>query len=1199
MVEPERQENSFPWSTLVVAGLVIAGYWIIKAPISSQRPERIAPISDALTGPQTVNARLWQDPFESVQKYAEKELQGKSAQETEHDPGRLANEIRRLTAKTNVVILSVMVPGGQYAEDIEHRIRARRAVHAAIGTQQYVPVDDSHLGLALYDWPKLGALGGDACISPLGPYTNQASRPFMLPFEWFRLPAPKPAFLGNSNIAERVLVLWVNEQALASQPLLRMAMIDQSLRPKGDLQTNLTHSIVGPFSSSILKLCVQEIEELQATTNTGCIWDQGKAWPFTNILGQLRMFSPYATVPDSLLWPSSTLVLQKQAGTRETTARVLGRWLRGFESFVPTDEATSYRLMQELKHRGVDTAAGSKDAIVLISEHDTLYARSLRVAFAAAYKNSQPDSPDSAGYLPGQLSKTMRQIYDDGIGKYLGTNKNLLVYSFLRGVDGERPTEVPPTPQRRPATVEQIATTPTTPQKEDKHERSEGSRQFDYLRRLAPKIRQETSGSESSPRRVKAIGLLCNDFYDKIVILQALRPEFPEAVFFTLDLDARMLDDTHLPYTRNLLVGSGGGLDLEGRQGFRIGSFRNDHQTAVYTAVRAAVALADDPGQPTPDPLAPTVYEIGRTRAVPTDSSASVSDRGERQWLVILWLVGIVLIAWVVYLGRWLGTEDHRDAGRCVHSIRVLYIVGILWLVGWIVIAALAYLDSQACETGEPVLLFEGVSGWTPVFVRWFHVGFCLVVGAGLQGRFCGVSGKLAQEFWLELPSEASRGVAGGEPSKRKDPPCRCPSSKESHETMTDIWKKYRAWSGGWRVVVVVLAGVAGVLGIALVLGWLAELPTTVSIRGDRARRVHQFTVWGSLLAQIAITVWGLYHIAWTCWLMSKLRGFNVPWSVSTHLRFAKRFKVIPRFMDPWIDVHFVAEHTKGMRWFVWAPFVAWLILILAHNSGFEQSWLPLEIKGLLVALALSVALSAWLLRSASQKVRRSSLLRLEEVNGDGFSRSRRDSKEDPAPLAGWIPFLVEDFAAVGGLGKEVAKGGRKIDEWLRKAFEKWSERELPKSQDDKTWINKWLSGIPDGMAPTDLQSVLDSVVRGFNAIVSTPPGQPSAIPDDALNSIKPSGCAILLRNELNDPGNVQRFNRVVLWDAYRNFLKDPDPKDQAALLERTRAMLIDEVRRIRDGAFGPLLGQPFVQVLLVPLSGYGGLMLLEWLAFH
>jgi len=64
--------------------------------------------------------------------------------------------------------------------------------------------------------------------------------------------------------------------------------------------------------------------------------------------------------------------------------------------------------------------------------------------------------------------------------------------------------------------------------------RAEGPAQYDYLGRLRKRI--EDLNQELFDRdqgSVAAIGIGGGDVYDTLLILQALRPSFPQAIFFT------------------------------------------------------------------------------------------------------------------------------------------------------------------------------------------------------------------------------------------------------------------------------------------------------------------------------------------------------------------------------------------------------------------------------------------------------------------------------------------------------------------------------------------------------------------------------------------------------------------------------------------------------------------------------------------
>ena len=90
-------------------------------------------------------------------------------------------------------------------------------------------------------------------------------------------------------------------------------------------------------------------------------------------------------------------------------------------------------------------------------------------------------------------------------------------------------------------------------------------------------------------RGIQAVGILGSDLYDKLPVLQALRPVLPDALFFTTDLDAPILHPIALTSTRNLRVASSFGLQLRPHVQKEIPPFRSSYQTAGLLATRVAL----------------------------------------------------------------------------------------------------------------------------------------------------------------------------------------------------------------------------------------------------------------------------------------------------------------------------------------------------------------------------------------------------------------------------------------------------------------------------------------------------------------------------------------------------------------------------------------------------------------------------------
>jgi hypothetical protein len=69
-----------------------------------------------------------------------------------------------------------------------------------------------------------------------------------------------------------------------------------------------------------------------------------------------------------------------------------------------------------------------------------------------------------------------------------------------------------------------------------------------------------------------------------LLVLRALRPQFPEAVFFTTDLDEAFTMGSEITWTRNLVVSSSFGLSLHKSIQREIPAFRGSYQTSAFLA---------------------------------------------------------------------------------------------------------------------------------------------------------------------------------------------------------------------------------------------------------------------------------------------------------------------------------------------------------------------------------------------------------------------------------------------------------------------------------------------------------------------------------------------------------------------------------------------------------------------------------------
>jgi len=546
--------------------------------------EGIRPVSDnreisQVHGIEDVQARLWQDPFAAaaMHKHDQDDIQqfklagkvmipslGQSAPtDVRIDLGpvvstkqekakRQAHSFESLGehffqkvkgSSMKVDVLGVMVSGGPNPEDHETRLRRRYAVIAGMAASGYQPVDAAHIGY-LRKIPDSICGGGEL---------NAGKMPAIMPIEWFKTDEGKYAIL-----------LWLDEDALAGHPLCKIGHLQKELssmlraedyipkvaegllsslkeregRKASDMETNEAYNkakeflspsidIIGPFGSGTLR---QMLRDMEVPGN------QLAAEHYN--LSDVAFFSATATANAQTLMPRE-MPEKRRDGNDSVARKFIENGIIFFRT-IADDRQLTDKLFDEINRRLFDFDKDRENnyQVALISESDTLYARSLPDAFV----NSAYDTfhPPRAPYPAPAVKDSVKKEW---------IWKHFYRFSYLRGIDGKI--------AREGKKEESASSGSQKDQIKRTVERPEGTSQKDYLRRLASDIALTHQKLKNEGRKgIRAIGVLGSDVYDKLLILHALRQQFPKAIFFTTDLDAALLHREELPWTRNLLVAS-------------------------------------------------------------------------------------------------------------------------------------------------------------------------------------------------------------------------------------------------------------------------------------------------------------------------------------------------------------------------------------------------------------------------------------------------------------------------------------------------------------------------------------------------------------------------------------------------------------------------------------------------------------------
>jgi hypothetical protein len=563
MGDSEKKASGAPTS-LIVAALVVAVSLIAKQfDLESRRPqqpERSAHYSQPL---QTVPARLWQDPLAAIS-----DLRGKSPM-----PGSgmrtwpTTDEIvkRYLKDRTDVKQINViLVPvfGGAYSEYGESRRRQRYALAAGLLEADFAPVDAEKLGvlrLKLSDDEELD-----------------------VPFEWYDCKEREPK---KCNEDAHALVMWVNDDLLGQRPMARlMSFYPSETFVSEHGKVAFSKTIVGPAGSGTLIAMLSETQQV------------GK--DVLKPLSGVRIFSPNATIGPDALWRAARMpnvVKEPARGAADSAPTSLpSAWHRvqtafqrrgvTFVSTIGADDRMAEALAREATLRqysvrclfsdGAPPDCVGSNKVLIVAEGDTEYARSLADSFTESLVKAQCAGASD----PDCRKKVIERIFR---------------LTYLRGLDGEtsRTHDGHDKDARRPVAKSDARSLEQSIEQLRAGETAAGNVQFDYLRRLGRNAKGlERAVASQGLALFHAIAIFGSDTYDKLLVMQVLRSEFPSAYFMTTDMDARYLQREQLGWSRNVIVASSYGLELSKDVRAHSAPFRDTYQSAQFVAARLAVA---------------------------------------------------------------------------------------------------------------------------------------------------------------------------------------------------------------------------------------------------------------------------------------------------------------------------------------------------------------------------------------------------------------------------------------------------------------------------------------------------------------------------------------------------------------------------------------------------------------------------------
>lgn len=666
------------------------------------------------------------------------------------------------TSDKGVLMLGVNMRGGAWPENREFRLRTRYAVVTALTSLGYNADDADRIGVMdVPHWPC--GTQSNHMVSPSESTTgdgHQACRA-IVPYERFTLLDEYKESTHHEFAA--IAVVWLSDDYFGDPLYTKLAHLLCTLdhlppplhseedgvackpgRLLSALGGQLELKLIGPTGSNGLIDMYAEEKRLLSYAKLNLPGFDCPALQvamrlppvLSKMLEHLEVWVPWATMSNPLVeWYANQRTEDRCSHSSYDAADRRCTFGPRYHRVTGTDDVLANALVQELELRSVlsqydppdnpeDSAEttppeASSGKVVILTEADTSYGRTFPMQLAAAMKNRAavevqrgPDATIQPSLCPAQL----KEMVTGG-----DWPPELDVYRYLRGADGIVPADdstATNSDSGDNATKQQDvgANGPYSTRK--KRRKPIGRAQYDYIRRLAAQLKR-------NHENLQAIGVCGTDVYDKLVLLRALRDEFPQLLMFTTDLYSRLEHGDNLPATHNLIIASHHTLapNLQYLKDADDGDYweawtslqdptpmRDTYQAATFEACVSAVTQI----APTPDHMQRAyLYEIGRHGAylLNDTSGRQIFVRSTWTWkstaaifaavVAALLLVPFLPTGWIFISKVW-----HVVAVVCC----------LLPVLGLLVFAAWSHFNAR----GEPFVLWDGLSVWPSNLIRTF-----------------------------------------------------------------------------------------------------------------------------------------------------------------------------------------------------------------------------------------------------------------------------------------------------------------------------------------------------------------------------------------------------------------------------------------------------------------------------------------------
>ena len=921
--------------------------------------------SPAHTGAE---ARLWEDPLNTA----------KSHYSLINRAVPFPNEL-----EGDFLPIAVMTFGGSYDELIERRLRDRYAILSALNTAGYVPTSSETIRYFTHEC-SADQLDEKTSLKPKA--LQSMGLPAVIPYEILKNVA-KPRRL-NTKAPAHVLLLWLEDEIFNEQPLHKLLHLQESittcLKNNGAKQFPEKFIVQGPAGSNTLQGMARELDGLNQES--------------LNKLQNLEIFSPKATVDFALLHKA------KKCETADNLSECFNTLMQRekndpsiFLRTVSTDFTLMKILRKELAARGVapecDEEGDCNQHIAIFAEWDSLYGRSMPCLFVAAIEQDSADkcSPNQ------ELQNKLRAGGPAGIPW-------LHLYDYLRGIDGRLP-------DKRAAGSAAMARQNKKPSGDAQSniEKPFGRSQYDYIRAQVTNLSESTRRKNlRADSKLRAIGILGSDTYDKLLMIQAIRERFPGVIIFTTDIRSLFLHPAHNEDTRNLLVASSFGLTLNPKTFGSMPVFRDAYQSSQYFSILCYFSEECRMGTQKKlfHRIGSRVYEIGRGRAFDlTDIDAtsehadaeqnpaaeslvihpSSSHANRRMFVHLLsptagFVLLIITLGWIGYQFETNGDDEQSLIRERKNFYKnwslILAIVTAIWL-------AFLFAVNAGSLFGEPVSMTGGVSIWPTEFIRAIAVLTTMLLLKHKYERISETQKRINGYFYNENGGK-KQGADESTEFKIWQAHLERAGFKAEQTSFTKLVNNRRVLRTLSYAVVFWLFGFATIF---------SHGEPFVPYRGSAAKLVDIIVIFSAsaFLSYLVMSVVDTLQI--TTLLMKKLRACDLSPSPLVLNPLSKEVGLSPDVLGGhWVKVKLIEKYSGPAGDAILYPVVIVFILIISRLPYFDNWITPPGLEFVLLAMLGLISYRAYQFREAAKTIQQDALRYWETKLTEATAHNEKNS---------------------------------------------------------------------------------------------------------------------------------------------------------------------------------------------------------------